>query len=104
MPDQILDPLYVIFEQHLYDFNDDSEEESVFIDKVVNDYPKFLHSCGSIVPAKLQKQIAEDLRDQVGEMLHKRFLGLKEGKEFVAEEKNAGPLNAVRSRSRRKEP
>ena len=102
MPDQILDPLYVIFEQHLYDFNDDSEEESVFIDKVVTDYLKFLNVCGSIVPAKLQKQIVEDLKEQVGEMLHKRFLGLKEGKEFKAGEKNADPRRGTILRGRRK--
>ncbi len=102
MPDQILDPLYVIFEQHLYDFNDDSEEESAFIDKVVADYLKFLHCCGSIVPAKLQKQIVEDLKEQVQEMLHKRFMGLKDGKEFIAEEKSADPRRRTIIRGRRK--
>ncbi len=98
MSDLKLDPLYVIFEQHLYDFNDDTDTESAFIDKVVADYLKFLQACGAVVPRKLVASISEELRDQVQRMLRKKIYGCANMSEFVEREKKSRQRRAGASR------
>ena len=89
MSDLKLDPLYIIFEQHLYDFNDDTDTEKYFVQKVVSDYMKFLNTSGAGVPPRLVKQIGEELEDQVGRMLKKKMYGCGTIDEFVERERGA---------------
>lgn len=89
MSDLKLDPLYIIFEQHLYDFNDDTDTEQDFVQKVVRDYMKFLNTSGAVVPPRLVKQIDEELQDQVGRMLKKKMYGCVTINEFVERERSA---------------
>ena len=77
------DPLYLIFEQHLYDFNDETDTEDAFVEKVVTDYLRFLQVTGSIINHKLKKLISEELKDQVSCMLKKRVLGSSNPAEFT---------------------
>ena len=75
--------LYTIFEKHLYDFEDNEESEHAFVDKIVNDYLKFLVSKNIAVPRRWQAQIVEELRDQVRKMMVKKMYGCLSIEEFV---------------------
>lgn len=78
-----LDALYTIFEKHLYDFDDNEESEQKFIDKIVNDYLRFLCESNVAVPGKFLNQIVEELRDQVHQMLVKKMYGALSIDEFI---------------------
>lgn len=78
-----LDPLYTIFEKHLYDFEDNEESEENFVNKIVEDYMTFLSNNSVAVPAKWRHSIAEELRDQVRKMLVKKMYGCLSIKEFI---------------------
>lgn len=78
-----LDALYTIFEKHLYDFDDNEESEQKFIDKIVNDYLRFLCENKVAVPGKFLMQIVEELRDQVQQMLVKKMYGALSIEDFV---------------------
>jgi hypothetical protein len=93
-----LDPLYIIFEQHLYDFNDDTDSETAFIEKVVGDYIKFLVSCGAVIPRKLVGPVSEELKDQVQRMLRKKIYGCTNMQEFIAKERRNGRRSSKATR------
>ena len=90
-----LDPLYIIFEQHLYNFNDDTDTEAAFVEKVVQDYLRFLETTGSIVAPKLKNMIAEELKDQVENMLKKKLYGFSSMEDFICEQQK--PKKRARS-------
>ena len=73
--DTQLDPLYVIFEQHLYNFQDSEEDRKVFIDKIVQDYFSYLRKLNISIPQSLEGQILEELSTQVNVMLIKKIYG-----------------------------
>ncbi len=70
-----IDPLYTIFEQHLYNFQDSDLDRKTFIDQVVSDYLSYLRKKQIAVPLSLQNIIAEELSDQVNAMLVKKIYG-----------------------------
>ncbi len=70
-----LDPLYVIFEQHLFHFQDSDLDRKGFIARVVQDYLKYLSKLNIIVPRSLEESIIEELGSQVHTMLVKRIYG-----------------------------
>ncbi|MEK6579771.1 MAG: hypothetical protein AABZ55_11135 [Bdellovibrionota bacterium] len=70
-----LDPLYVIFEQHLYNFQDSDANRKVFIGNIVVDYLSFLRKKNVIIPKSLESSIIEELSDQVNSMLVKKIYG-----------------------------
>ncbi len=83
VPGNKVNPLYTIFEKHLYDFEDNEESEHAFVDKIVNDYLKFLCSQHIAVPRRWQAHIVEELRDQVRKMMVKKMYGCLSVEEFV---------------------
>lgn len=75
------DPLYTIFEQHLFNALVENETTEEFLDRVVQDYLAALCS-GGIIPQELRAGIEADLRDEVLEMLRKKTYGHFSLKEF----------------------
>ncbi|MBY0471323.1 hypothetical protein K2X30_09160 [bacterium] len=70
-----LDPLYVIFEQHLYNFQDQDSDRKAFIHTVVQDYLSYLRKMQIAVPKSLEQPIVEELSTQVSSMLVKKIYG-----------------------------
>lgn len=70
-----IDPLYVIFEQHLFNFADPDSDRKTFIVNVVNDYLSYLRKNNIIVPKSLEQPIVEELGTQVNTMLVKKIYG-----------------------------
>lgn len=69
------DPLYVIFEQHLYHFQEDHLDRKTFIAQVINDYLSFLRKKNITVPRSLEDSIVQELAKQVHAMLTKKIYG-----------------------------
>ena len=69
------DPLYTIFEQHLYNFQDPEADRKTFIGNVINDYLTHLRKLNITVPKSLEEPIIEELATQVNTMLVKKIYG-----------------------------
>ncbi len=70
-----MDPLYVIFEQHLYNFQDTELDRKTFISNVLQDYFSHLRKLNISVPKSLEAPIADELGNQVSIMLVKKIYG-----------------------------
>jgi len=70
-----IDPLYIIFEQHLYNFQDASEDRRTFLDRVIQDYFRFLRRRKISVPVQLESSIMEELRRDLNVILTKKIYG-----------------------------
>ncbi len=70
-----LDPLYVIFEEHLYNFQDPDVDRKTFIGNVISDYLSHLRKLNISVPKSLEGPIVEELAQQVNTMLVKKIYG-----------------------------
>lgn len=84
-----LDALFTILEKHLYDFDDNTENESEFVDKIVNDYLRFLTESNVVIPRKYHHQITDELRNQVRNMLVKKMYGCLSIEEFIKQQPDA---------------
>lgn len=73
-PNQI-DPLYTIFEQHLFNFNDSDMDRKTFIDNVVREYFTYLRKLYIVVPKSLEGPVIEEIAAQVNTMLVKKIYG-----------------------------
>ena len=69
------DPLYVIFEQHLFNFQDSESDRKTFICNIVSDYLNYLRKKNITVPKSLEQPIVEELAAQVNLMLVKKIYG-----------------------------
>jgi hypothetical protein len=97
LPKDNLDPLYVIFEQHLYNFQDSDEDRKTFICKIIHDYLTYLRRLNIAVPRSLEKPIVEELYVQVNTMLVKKIYGTASIDEY---RKVVAPTVKKRARSR----
>ncbi len=70
-----LDPLYVIFEQHLVNFQDNDLDRKSFIGNVLQEYLSYLRRLNITVPKSLEGSIIEELSVQVQTMLVKKIYG-----------------------------
>ncbi len=70
-----IDPLYTIFEQHLYNFQEADTDRRAFIGKVIQDYLSYLRKMNIVVPKSLEEPIVEELASQVNTMLVKKIYG-----------------------------
>jgi hypothetical protein len=70
-----IDPLYTIFEQHLYNFQDAETDRKTFIGNVIQDYLGYLRKMNIVVPKSLEEPIVEELATQVNTMLVKKIYG-----------------------------
>lgn len=69
-----LDPLYAIFEKHLYNFIIEEQSSDDLVQAVVNDYLETLMQNAS-VPIKVAEFVEKDLKEEVLEMLRKKTYG-----------------------------
>ena len=70
-----MDPLYVIFEQHLYNFQDSDSDRRTFINNIIQDYFSYLRKQNITVPKSLESAIGDELYTQVNQMLVKKIYG-----------------------------
>jgi hypothetical protein len=78
------DPLFIIFEKHLYDFNYESRE--LFIQGVVEEYFSHLSEQKVIVPAIWRKQMESSISEEVSAMLVRKIYGCLTVEEFKQKE------------------
>lgn len=76
------DPLYVIFEQHLYNFQDSEADRKTFIGQVIDDYLTHLRKLKIVIPQSLEVPVIEELAAQVNVMLVKKIYGFHSIQEF----------------------
>lgn len=76
IPSRSVDPLYVIFEQHLFNFGDADADRKTFIGEVVAEYISYLRKNNIIVPKSLEQPIADELGTQVQTMLVRKLYGV----------------------------
>jgi hypothetical protein len=83
------DPLFIIFEKHLYDFNYESRE--LFVKGVVDNYLAHLLKQKAMVPPAWKGHLEKTLTDEVSDMLVRKLYGCLTVEEFKvkAEEKKA---------------
>lgn len=91
------DPLYVIFEQHLYNFQDVNADRKTFIEQVVQDYLSYLRKLNITVPKSLEHAIVEELGEQVNTMLVKKIYGCYNIEEF---QKNSSGQSKKRAKTK----
>lgn len=77
-----LDPLYIIFEQHLLNFQDADSDRKTFIAKIVKEYLSHLRRMGVLVPRPLEEPVIEELACQVNSMLVKKIYGFLSVEEY----------------------
>ena len=92
-----LDPLFVIFEQHLFNFQDSEEDRKTFINCVADDYLTFLRKKNIAVPRSLEHEIRTELAEQVNTMLVKKIYGCLS---IVEYQKRLPQVEKKRARSR----
>jgi hypothetical protein len=79
---QKLDPLYVIFEQHLFNFQDPEIDRKTLVMKIVADYLAYLRKQNISVPRALEQPIVEELSQLVNTMLVKKIYGCLTPKDY----------------------
>lgn len=92
------DPLFIIFEKHLYDFNYESRD--LFIKGVVEEYFKHLSKQKVTVPATWRVQVEKNLVEEVSDMLVRKLYGCLSVDEF--KEKNIIHLGAEKKEVRKR--
>lgn len=74
------DPLFVIFEKHLYEYP--HEDLDLFIATVVNEYIDYLKSHQVAIPERTYSFLMKDLADEVYDMFVKKVHGCLNPKDF----------------------
>ena len=89
-----LDPLYVIFEQHLLNFQDPEMDRKTLIVKIIAEYLTYLRKNNISVPKALEQPIVEELGTQVNTMLVRKIYGCLTVNEFA--DPNFAPVPRLR--------
>jgi DNA-binding transcriptional regulator YhcF (GntR family) len=84
-----IDPLYSIFEQHLFNFQDPNADRKTFLDAIVKDYISQMRKMGLSVPSEWEEHIFEELFFQVNTMLVKKIYGCLTINEFIETKKTS---------------
>ena len=92
-----IDPLYTIFEQHLFNFQDPNSDRKSFIEAIVKDYLSQVRRMGLTVPGEWEEQIFEELYFQVNTMLVKKIYGCLTINEF---QQKLSPVQKKKARTR----
>jgi hypothetical protein len=74
-PEPKIDPLFVIFEQHLYNFTDSDADRETFLTHVAQDYLTHLRKLNISVPKQLEGAIIEELVATLSTVLTKKIYG-----------------------------
>ena len=78
------DPLFIIFERHLYDFNYESRE--LFLKAVVDDYIGHLIKQNVVVPPMWRNHLEKSLAEEVSDMLVRKLYGCLTVEELKAKQ------------------
>ena len=70
-----MDPLYSVFEQHLFTALVEDETTEEFLQRVVVDYVARLLAGGTTIPQNFRESMEADIREEVLEMLRKNTYG-----------------------------
>lgn len=81
------DPLFIIFERHLYDFNYDSRE--LFLKAVVDDYIGHLVRQKVVIPPMWKNHLEKTLAEEVSDMLVRKLYGCLTVEEFKVKQEDA---------------
>src|SRR5471032_2995418 len=76
------DPLFIIFEKHLYDFNYDSRE--FFLKGVVDEYIAHLVRQKTVIPPAWRLHLEKSIAEEVSDMLVRKLYGCLTVEEFKA--------------------
>jgi hypothetical protein len=83
------DPLFIIFEKHLYDFNYESRE--LFLKGVVEEYIAHLVRQKTVIPPAWKQHLEKTIAEEVSDMLVRKLYGCLTVEEFRAREEGAEP-------------
>jgi len=95
-----VDPLFTIFEQHLFHSQNEEIDRQSFVLGVVNEYVSYLRKLNIAVPAHLEKFIVEELSLQVSQMLVKKIYGYLSIKDYQSQIPDTQKKRAKKSYSR----
>ena len=76
------DPLFIIFEKHLYDFNYESRE--LFLKGVVEEYITHLVRQKTVIPPAWKTHLEKTIFEEVSDMLVRKLYGCLTVEEFKA--------------------
>lgn len=85
------DPLFEIFENHLFTSLVEEESHDEFVDKVIFEYIQTLTSTGR-VPQNFVDDLEEDLREEILDMLRKKTYGFHTLKDYRQSMRDAGKI------------
>ena len=96
------DPLFIIFEKHLYDFNYENRE--LFLKAVVDDYLAHLSRQQVMVPPTWKLHLEKTIGEEVSDMLVRRLYGCLNVEEFKAKQtaENKDEVLTARKEARRR--
>lgn len=94
------DPLFIIFEKHLYDFNYESRE--AFLKNVTEEYMKYLAKQNVTVPASWRLHFEKSIGEEVSDMLVRKLYGCLNVQEFKHKEEETGNLPTSKKESRKR--
>lgn len=83
------DPLFIIFEKHLYDFNYESRE--LFLKGVVDEYISHLVRQKTVIPPSWKLHLEKTIAEEVSDMLVRKLYGCLTVEEFQAKTAVAAP-------------
>jgi hypothetical protein len=97
------DPLFIIFEKHLYDFNYDSRD--LFVAGVVEEYIAHLVKQKAVIPPAWKNHLDKSIGEEVSDMLVRKLYGCLTVEEFRAKADDADKkvaLVAVKKEARKR--
>jgi hypothetical protein len=94
------DPLFIIFEKHLYDFSYESRD--LFIKGVVEDYVTHLAAQKAVVPPSMKSHFEKTISEEVSDMLVRRLYGCLTVEEFKQKPENTEEILTARKEARKR--
>lgn len=83
------DPLFIIFEKHLYDFNYESRE--LFLKGVVDEYITHLVRQQVVIPPAWKNHLDKTITEEVSDMLVRKLYGCLTVEEFQTKKQDENP-------------
>ena len=94
------DPLFIIFEKHLYDFNYESRE--LFLKGVIDDYLSHLSQQKVTIPPAWRGHLERTLGEEVSDMLVRRLYGCLTVEEFKEKPENKEEIITAKLEARKR--
>jgi hypothetical protein len=96
------DPLFIIFEKHLYDFNYESRD--LFLKGVVDEYIAHLVKQKAVIPPTWKAHLEKTIHEEVSDMLVRKLYGCLTVEEFKtkAEDKKSEEVLVAKREARKR--